>query len=190
MRRFSSYGPINTKLHYYASREELIRKAYTRLVGENPEEGGHCITVWAPRQCGKTWIMLEIFEQIEKTGQFDVVKVDLEHLIDDTDVNVIATAIADDIFIELGKENPGIDTLKKFQELFTRSVLEKPVILILDEFDALNEEAINKLTHVFRNIYLRRQKELKKPMEERRYLLHGLALIGVRSVLGIENVKG
>ena len=58
MRRFSSYGPVNPKLHYYAPRKELIEKAYTTLVGENPEEGGHYITVWAPRQYGKTWIML------------------------------------------------------------------------------------------------------------------------------------
>jgi len=32
MRRFSSYGPINPKLHYYASREGLIDKAYTSLM--------------------------------------------------------------------------------------------------------------------------------------------------------------
>jgi hypothetical protein len=54
MRRFSSYGPINTKLHYYAPRKELIAGAITQLMGENPSEGGHYITVWAPRQTGKT----------------------------------------------------------------------------------------------------------------------------------------
>lgn len=45
MRRFSSYGPINNKIHYYAPREELIERAYTQLMGENPAEGGHYITV-------------------------------------------------------------------------------------------------------------------------------------------------
>ena len=53
MKRFSSYGPIDTDLHYYAPRKELIDKAYTRVVGENRDKGGHYITVWAPRQCGK-----------------------------------------------------------------------------------------------------------------------------------------
>ncbi len=43
MRRFSSYGPINNKLHYYAPREELINRAYIQLMGENPPEGGNVI---------------------------------------------------------------------------------------------------------------------------------------------------
>lgn len=45
MRKFSSYGPINTKQNYYVSREALIERAYTQLVGENPDEGGHYMTV-------------------------------------------------------------------------------------------------------------------------------------------------
>jgi predicted AAA+ superfamily ATPase len=66
MRRFHSYGPINNKLHYYAPRKELIQRTFTRLIGENPDEGGHYITVWAPRQTGKTWIMQEVM--IRKPG--------------------------------------------------------------------------------------------------------------------------
>ncbi|MCU0286524.1 MAG: hypothetical protein MUF15_08990 [Acidobacteria bacterium] len=60
MRRFSSYGPINPKVHYYAPRKELIAGAYTKLMGENLSEDGHYITVWAPRQTGKTWVMQQI----------------------------------------------------------------------------------------------------------------------------------
>jgi hypothetical protein len=63
MRRFSSYGPITPGLHYHAPRKELIDWAYTQLVGEEPAEGGHYITVWAPRQCGKTWIMQEVVQK-------------------------------------------------------------------------------------------------------------------------------
>jgi len=65
--------------------------------------------------------------------------------------------------------------------------LAKPLILILDEFDILSEEAINGLTGVFRHIYVTRQYESNKATAEKRYLLHGLALIGRRSLLGIEN---
>jgi hypothetical protein len=39
MRQFSSYGPVNTKLHYYVPREALIEQAYTQLIGENPDRG-------------------------------------------------------------------------------------------------------------------------------------------------------
>ncbi len=45
MPKFSSYGPVNTKLHYYAPRKELVGGAFTQMLGENPDEGGHYITV-------------------------------------------------------------------------------------------------------------------------------------------------
>ncbi|MCP4105178.1 MAG: hypothetical protein GY749_06525 [Desulfobacteraceae bacterium] len=48
MRKFSSYGPVNAKLHYHVPREELVSNAYTQLAGEIPEEGGHYITIWLP----------------------------------------------------------------------------------------------------------------------------------------------
>ncbi len=57
MRRFSSYGPVDKRQHYYVPRKALIEKAYTQLMGHNPQRGGHYFTVWAPRQAGKTWIM-------------------------------------------------------------------------------------------------------------------------------------
>ncbi|MCP4150848.1 MAG: hypothetical protein GY757_24085 [bacterium] len=38
MRRFSSYGPINAKLHYYAQRHELIKRASSQLLGEIPDK--------------------------------------------------------------------------------------------------------------------------------------------------------
>jgi len=44
MRKFSSYGPIDTDEHYYAPRTELIKKATTQLIGNNLDKGGHYIT--------------------------------------------------------------------------------------------------------------------------------------------------
>ena len=43
---------------------------------------------------------------------------------------------------------------------------------------------------MFRNIYIKRLDERDKTTEHKSYLLHAVALIGVRSVLGIENEKG
>jgi len=37
MRKFSSYGPIDTEMNYYAPRIELIEKTYSNLVGEDPQ---------------------------------------------------------------------------------------------------------------------------------------------------------
>ncbi len=80
MRKFSSYGPVNTKIHYYAPRENLINKALIQLIGENPEEGGHYITVWAPRQTGKTWAMNNILFKLQSDKRFDIIKIELEIL--------------------------------------------------------------------------------------------------------------
>ncbi|MCP4149896.1 MAG: hypothetical protein GY757_19275, partial [bacterium] len=52
------------------------------------------------------------------------------------------------------------------------------------------EEGINMIVSAFRNIYIKRLSEVDKNTEQKSYLLHGVALIGVRSVLGIGNQKG
>jgi hypothetical protein len=60
---------MDQSIQNYAPREKLIQQAYTQLVGEYPDEDGHYITVWAPRQCGKTWVMQEVVEKIRKTRE-------------------------------------------------------------------------------------------------------------------------
>jgi hypothetical protein len=190
MRRFSSYGPIDTAVHYYAPREKLIERAYTQLMGENPKSGGHYITVWAPRQCGKTWVMQQILFKLKKDPRFDVLKINLQTLKDENNPNKIINVIARKIGEGLGKEITGVDNQDTFQEIFKKEKLEKPLILILDEFDALAAEGINAIVGAFRNIFINRLDEIDKPMEQKSYLLHGVSLIGVRSVLGIENQTG
>ncbi len=190
MRRFSSYGPVNNKLHYYAPREELINRAYAQLLGENPSEGGHYITVWASRQTGKTWVMQQVMFRLKKDSRFDVLKINLESLKDKKKPAEIIKTIARKIGEGLGKTFKAIDNQDKFQEIFRKGIIDKPLVLILDEFDALVEEGINTIAGAFRNIYISRLDEIEKTTAEKTYLLHGVALIGVRSVLGIENVKG
>jgi hypothetical protein len=190
MRRFHSYGPINIKLHYYAPRTALIEIAYTNLVGETPAEGGHYFTVWAPRQTGKTWVMQQILLRLKKDPRFHILKLNLEILKDKEKVSDIIRIIARKIGEGVNKDFNGIEDQDKFQEIFKKDRLDKPLILILDEFDALVEEGINAVVSVFRNIYIQRLDEVEQPAEEKTYLLHGVALIGVRSVLGIENQKG
>ena len=190
MRRFSSYGPVDTRYHYYAPRKGLIEDAYIRLTGENAMDVGHYITVWAPRQCGKTWLMQQILFRLKKEPKYHAIKINLEHLKYETDTAVIIGTIAKEIGEGINKYLTGIDTQTQFQEIFRKSVLEKPLILFMDEFDALSEEAINAIVSAFRNIHITHMDEIDKTTSEKSYLLHGVALIGVRSVLGIENAKG
>ena len=190
MRRFNSYGPLDIEEHYYAPRKELIERAYTQLTGENPKKGGHYITVWAPRQTGKTWVMQQILHRLQENSHFDVLKINLQHLKDQENPRQVIMSIAAAIGEQLGKTFSGIDSGEKFQNIFKKDVLDKPLILILDEFDALVEEGINAVVGAFRNIYITRLDEVDKPTGQKTYLLHGVALIGVRSVLGFENETG
>ncbi len=194
MRIFSSYGPVDRDIHYYAPRKELIESAYMQLIGEDPEKGGRYITVWAPRQSGKTWIMQQALFRLRKDRRFDVVKVNLEHLKMKDDIDAILKSLSAGIIKGLGKELPDpdmtTDSVDLLQSIFEKNFLSRPLILILDEFDALAEDAISAVVSVLRNIYMIRQDQSDRTTRKKDYLLHSVALIGVRSVLGIENVKG
>ena len=190
MRRFSSYGPVNPKLHYYAPRAELIKNAYARLMGEDPAEGGHYITVWAPRQCGKTWIMQEVVEKIKKTNKYEVGILSMERAKEEKDEKEVLKILMEKLQNVFAKSFPSIEKIKELPTLFTKQYFQKPIILILDEFDALEEVFINRFASIFRDIFISRLNERDKNSRDKTYLLHGLGLVGVRSVLGIENVTG
>ncbi len=102
----------------------------------------------------------------------------------------MAQYLATELTEHLNLKNLTIDTLENFHRLFKRGILDKPLILILDEFDALDSAVIARLVAIFRHIYNSRRNQMDKPSAEKDYLLHSLALIGVRAALGVENVKG
>ncbi|VEN74024.1 conserved hypothetical protein [Candidatus Desulfarcum epimagneticum] len=190
MRTFSSYGPIDTDLHYYAPRKETLDFVHRQLLGRAPEKDGHYITVWGPRQTGKTWALNQIFSKINSDERFDAVKVDMEPLKTEKNVGTVLSSVADEIAYDLEKDISGVETPEQFQRIFLKETLDKPLVLILDEFDALEEEVLSAIVGVFRNIYNVRQRQADKKTGEKKYLLHSAALIGVRSALGIENQKG
>lgn len=190
MRRFTSYGPITPRMHYHAPRKELIDSAYTQLVGEETMEGGHYITVWAPRQCGKTWIMQEVVQKIKNKNEYEVGIISMEPAKEKKNEKKIL-----DIFIKrlnqvFEKSIPDFQEISDILDLFTKPYFSKPVILVIDEFDALQEKFINSFAGIFRDLFIRRKNERDKKSKDKSNLLHGLALVGVRSVLGIENVTG
>jgi hypothetical protein len=74
------------------------------------------------------------------------------------------------------------DSWEGFRKLFKKKLqlFKNPLILFIDEFDSLPSKVIDHLVTLFRDIYLKRES----------YFLHGLALIGVSAVLGIDSDRG
>jgi len=124
MRRFSSYGPVDTEEHYYAPRKELIEKAFIQLLGDNPGKSGHYITVWAPRQTGKTWTMQQILFRLRKDPRFIVLKINLEHLKYETNTDIILSNITREIGEGLNKSLPDVTSPVQFQEIFKNTAMD------------------------------------------------------------------
>lgn len=190
MRKFVSYGPVDTAAHYYTPRTALIDFACQLLVGDRPQEGGHYITIWAPRQTGKTWVMQQVMTRLKQVDEFEFAMLTMQSAKSIKSTEEILGLLVDNLTRWFRREFPRIQRWSELATLFSPPYFSKPLILILDEFDALQEEHINLFANEFRNIYTQRQNELGKQSSEKSCLLHGLSLIGVRSVLGIENVTG
>lgn len=190
MRKFSSYGPLDTDLHYYAPRQALIAQATDLLLGDDPAKSGQYLTVWAPRQSGKTWIMQQVARQIQSRGDFEVLLTTMQFAQSVTTVAEALQVFVESLRIRLDRDFPTITQMSELRTLFTDRYFAKPLILILDEFDALRGDLINHFANEFRGIYTERQAQAERSTADNDYRLHGLALIGVRAVLGIENVSG
>ncbi|MEM7129570.1 MAG: hypothetical protein AAF702_24770 [Chloroflexota bacterium] len=186
MRKFSSYGPISKQSHFYVPRTEMIDNACLQLLGEEPTEGGHYITVWAPRQTVKTWLLLEVAERLKALGEYDVAILTMQSAKSAKTAEDALEIFVTELRTWFERDNlPYITDWKQLRTLFTSAYFDKPLILILDEFDAMQSKYINAFANEFRTIHGHRRNEHTKSTSEKTYLLHGLALMGVRSVLGI-----
>lgn len=182
MRKFSSYGPVSTTTNYYAPRTELIHQACLKLLGEKPDEGGHYITVWAPRQTGKTWLLQQVAKKLRGDTNFDVVILTLQSTKSaNTPAGVLEVLISGLRFRLRNDDLPYIDDWKLLPGLFSKKYLKKPLILVLDEFDAMQPEFINAFANEFRAMHTERKNELDAPDVENRFMLHGLATIWSRT---------
>ena len=56
---------------------------------------------------------------------------------------------------------PKISSISDISDLFTTEYFQKPLVLIIDEFDSLEEEFINSFVNIFRDIYIESLPQLK-----------------------------
>jgi len=186
MRKFHSYGPVDRVEHYCVDRKEFVNLCTKQLIG-NIKKGGHYFTIWGARQTGKTWIMEESVKIIrhQYMDQFKIACISMQGFTDDEQTNISERFFAhwprlieDEFNLNTGKITSWDEWLDIFNK--QRGIFDMPVILLIDEFDKLQTKLINQLVSLFREMYLKRNN----------YYLHGLALVGVRSVLGVDNKSG
>ncbi|QTA78061.1 NTP hydrolase p-loop-containing [Desulfonema limicola] len=185
MRKFHSYGPVDYRHHFCVKRNNLIQKCFNQLIGI-PDEGGHYFTIWSPRQCGKTWLMRQVKKEIEKQypEQFTIGMMSMQGVIlEDRDSENEILSWFPGLFrdsVKIQPDPPG--DWKAWTKFFhkTEGLFKKPLILFIDEFDSLPSKMIDRLVTLFRDMYLKRED----------YNIHGLALIGVRAVLGVDSLRG
>ena len=203
MRHFHSYGPVDCRYHFCVARKELIAQGVEQLIGV-PKEGGHYFTIWAPRQTGKTWLMRQIKQEISQRypDRFTVFNFSLGGL-RGMSFSPPSFERNTDLALKTKSEEPGVVDFPRafggllettlhgrpevkswddFRELFSRNegLWERPLILLIDEVDTIPSDLIDLMVAQFRELYLHRETNW----------LHGLALIGVRAVLGIESQRG
>ncbi|MCI4627034.1 MAG: hypothetical protein L3V56_13895, partial [Candidatus Magnetoovum sp. WYHC-5] len=141
------------------------------------------------RQSGKTWIMRQVKDKIvSRYGDRFIVgtmsmqgvtfrKTHSDESYIDEFLIKIPRLLKKTFHINVDEPNEW----EGFSDIFLKNgIFDRPVILFIDEFDKLPPEFIDRLVNQFRDMYLDRDS----------YLLHGLALIGVRAVLGVESERG
>lgn len=189
MRHFHSYGPVDSRYHFCVERRELVEQCAEQLVGV-PNEGGHYFTIWAPRQTGKTWLMRQVKQEIstrfgDQLAVFDFSLGNLRGIAEtppvDWDSRNLPPLLSDLLKGAL-PGNPQVESWLDFSQLFARQggLWDRPLILLIDEVDTASPFWLDLLVGRFRELYLQRQNNW----------LHGLALVGVRAVLGIESRRG
>jgi len=186
MRRFHSYGPVDSEEHFCVERKELVNQCTSQLIGHQ-QKGGYYFTIWAPRQTGKTWLIRQCVQQIKMqyANTFIVGEISMqgyEVLQKEDPATFFFEYFKKELTNELELNIPGTKNWNQWIELFGKKtgLFQKPFILLIDEFDKLPRDVIDKVVSLFRHTYLNSDK----------YMLHGLALIGVRAVLGVDSPKG
>jgi hypothetical protein len=178
---------VESEAHFAVERRDLIEQCIQQLLGESNESGGHYFTIWGPRQTGKTWIMRRAIEEIRArfADDFIVGTISMQGAImEDNEPPEAIFKYLQDMFrdafkIRIAKPVDWADVKRLFSSM--DGVFNgKRVILLIDEFDSLTPQLIDRWITLFRDIYLNRSE----------YVLHGLGLIGVRAVLGLDSTRG
>jgi type II secretory pathway predicted ATPase ExeA len=170
MRYFNTSGPCNPAQHYTVLRQALVAEGMEKV------RPGRYLTIFAPRQSGKTTFFRLLAGEMFKNGQFTPIQISFENL----------KTLARDRFYEeldhvLNREltkhgikpprsiKDQVDLERFFEELRHQ---RQGWVLIVDEFEGIPQSVLGEVMHTFRRIYHEREN----------YALHSLILVGVSTI--------
>jgi len=168
---FNTAGPIKPKMHYYISSASRIDWDEIDMLIASAKY----FLLHAPRQTGKTSAMLEIMERLNKEGKYNALYANIEAAqVSRNDINdgiaVVCRSIINSARIylqeerleqwlkESGKEIEASSRLNSLLAYFAE-ISEKPIVLFLDEADALVGDTLISLLRQIRAGYAQRPEQ-------------------------------
>lgn len=181
-REFNTFGPVDPALHYHVNRVAVKASIHQKI------EKGRYFTLNAARQAGKTTLFREVIAELEASGEYVGILLSFEALRSYSSVRFyerLAEVIQEHhlpALQHLAKEKMLLSELHlrdhgKFGD-WLREVgqqLQRKVLLIIDEFDAIGGELAEPMLAVFRDMYLHRHLPTY-------HALHSIILVGVRNI--------
>ncbi|MDM8561365.1 AAA-like domain-containing protein [Candidatus Parabeggiatoa sp. HSG14] len=167
MREFNTSGPCNPALHYTVMREALIAESQDLV------KKGRYFTLFAPRQSGKTTFFQLLIERLKES--YTPLWVTFEHLkahrkelfYKDFDEQLKEELLKYDL-----KTTERITEPYSLASFFKNTLLSKPIVLVIDEFEGIPDYVLSEVMHTFRKIYHKREY----------HRLHSLLLVGVSTI--------
>jgi len=165
---FNTAGPIIPKDHYYISSMSRIDWDEVEMLIRSKK----FFLLHAPRQTGKTSAMLEIMEKLNCDGKYNALYANIEvaqvaRNNVDRGISAVCSVITDSCSLYLNDnrlatwykdEGRGIEAENKLKSLLAHlaQISTKPIVLFLDEADALIGDALISLLRQIRAGYAQR----------------------------------
>ena len=194
MRKFGTYGPVNSKEHYVVSRKEELADYIERV------KQGRYIVLFAPRQSGKTTFFKDALSTLTDEGNaFFPIQLNFEDY-KNRSPDVFYTDIFEDIreeietvfekrslklspelvqFFDNTEITDHVALRRSFKQLPNLLISEKDssifprIVLNIDEFDGIPQTVVSDFLHSLRRIYLT-DSHARSP--------YSVSIVGVKSI--------
>ena len=187
MRQFGTRGPVNPKDNYVVARSEELTDYINRV------KEGRYIVLFAPRQTGKTTFFQDALKILMREGKdYFPIQLNFEEY-EDTTSDDFYHSLCKEICKEIQKvfreRNESLSeelsnfldraqitnhiSMREFFEKFAILVENQQVVLIIDEFDGIPQDAINGFLRSLRRIYLT-GRESRSP--------YSVGIVGVKNI--------